>query len=181
MEDETSGKSSQRRIIRIITTIRKEINQYGYGKFVDKYYNLSTCQFAEAKGEIKGMVLNKFLPDTQIPLKIAMKRDDIARLIPPTSKDYDNKMTVLFNYIGDEILKRLKEFKPEENLESIPSDILDKIPQGVKPSVKTHIVTTAGFIIPTVPLTEVSIVNLPIVSGNKCLPSLAAKKRQLNK
>jgi len=181
LEQETCGKSSQIRILNTITSMRKEINENGYDQFIKKYYNVSTCRFAEATGEVKGFVLTKTFPDTQIPLKLGMKKDDIARLLPPTSKDYDNKLLVMFNYIGDEIIKKLKEFKPEEKLDSIPSDILDKIPEGVKPSIKTHVVTTAGFIIPTVPLSEVSIVNLPMVSGNKCLPSLAAKKRQLMK
>jgi hypothetical protein len=182
LEDETC-KSSAKRIISITTGIRKEITENGYDKFRNKFFNLSTCQFGEATGtgKIRGEALAKFLPDTNIPLKISIYRDDIARLLPPTSKDYDNKVLALFNYFGDEILKRLKEFKPEENLEMIPFDILEKIPEGVKPAVKTHVTTTAAFIIPTVPLSEVSIVNLPTVSGNKCLPSLAAKKRQLRK
>lgn len=193
--EETCGISkTEPRIVGIVRQIRGTAPTYE--KFQRKYLNLSTCAFLQPSGKgVKSKILDIIpgsvsanLPQGQ-PLALSIKNDsaNLGKLIGVSTEVVEDTpennqiVDAIFEFAKDLIFNVLSRSitVADEKPVVVTSSLLDRIPSGPVPINKTHIVTTGGFVIPTIPLAGVANVSIPMSDGKRCLPSLTTKKKSL--
>ena len=189
LREESCGKKENKpRLPGLINKLREQAEK-GYAQVtLGKYLNVSSCAYGAPTSKHKGRITHRMVPGSNYPLALSILETDLTRLIAPSSqnklgKESDELINSLFSKMADIIDDSFGSTtsKPEEAAHSVSYDLLRRIPPGTVPTPKTHITVSSGFSIEPSPLADVTSISIPITDGKRCLPSLSAKKRGLNR